>query len=162
MPADKIQVVIHPQSTIHSMVSYNDGSVLAQLGNPDMRTPIAYGLAWPERLESGVEQLDLFKIARLDFEKPDLQRFPCLRLAYEAHQAGGNTTIALNAANEIAVDAFLNKQLHFTDIPKVIEAVLEQSISGTPNTIDEIIVQDRVSRKQATLWMHENLETLLV
>jgi len=153
----EIQVVIHPQSTIHSMVSYNDGSVLAQLGNPDMRTPIAYGLAWPKRLESGVAPLDLFEVGRLDFEKPDFQRFPCLRLAYEAHQAGGNATIALNAANEIAVDAFLNKKLRFTDIPLLIENVLEQSISGTPAAIDEILIQDSVSRQQAELWINENI-----
>ena len=153
--SDKIQVVIHPQSTIHSMVSYNDGSVLAQLGNPDMRTPIAYGLAWPERLSSGVEQLDLFEVARLDFEKPDFQRFPCLRLAYEAYKSGGNATIALNAANEIAVEAFLRKKLRFTDIPVLIEAVLEQSITGTSEQIDEILIQDSVSRQQAELWLNK-------
>ncbi|RTZ63327.1 MAG: 1-deoxy-D-xylulose-5-phosphate reductoisomerase [Aquificaceae bacterium] len=157
LSTNEIQVVIHPQSTIHSMVSYNDGSVLAQLGNPDMRTPIAYGLAWPKRLESGVAPLDLFEVGRLDFEKPDFQRFPCLRLAYEAHQAGGNATIALNAANEIAVDAFLNKKLRFTDIPLLIENVLEQSISGTPVAIDEILIQDRLSRQQAELWINENI-----
>ena len=156
LSTDEIQVVIHPQSTIHSMVSYNDGSVLAQLGNPDMRTPIAYGLAWPERLESGVSPLDVFEVGRLDFERPDFQRFPCLRLAYEAHQMGGNATIALNAANEIAVEAFLNKKLRFTHISLLIESILEQSISGTPDTIDEILIQDRVSRKQARLWMNEN------
>lgn len=153
---DKIQVVIHPQSTIHSMVAYNDGSVLAQLGNPDMRTPIAYGLGWPTRIESGVAPLDLFEIARLDFETPDYNRFPCLRLAYEAHQAGGNATIALNAANEIAVDAFLNRKLRFTDIPTLIEYALEQTTSGTPETLDEILIQDSESRQQADLWMHEN------
>ncbi|MCK5902555.1 MAG: 1-deoxy-D-xylulose-5-phosphate reductoisomerase [Cocleimonas sp.] len=154
--SDQIQVVIHPQSTIHSMVSYNDGSVLAQLGNPDMRTPIAYGLGWPERLDSGVAPLDLFKIARLDFEKPDYQRFPCLRLAYEAHQAGGNATIALNAANEIAVDRFLKQQLGFTDIPVLVEAVLEQVTKGTPRTLDEILIQDAESRYQADLWLNRH------
>jgi len=156
LSADEIQVVIHPQSTIHSMVSYNDGSVLAQLGNPDMRTPIAYGLAWPERLESGVPSLDLFEVGRLDFEKPDFQRFPCLRLAYEAHQMGGNATIALNAANEIAVEAFLNRKLRFTDIPALIEYALEQTTSGTPDTLSEILIQDSESRRQANLWRHEN------
>jgi 1-deoxy-D-xylulose-5-phosphate reductoisomerase len=154
--ADNIQVVIHPQSTIHSMVSYNDGSVLAQLGNPDMRTPIAYGLGWPERINSGVAPLDVFKVSHLDFEKADYERFPCLRLAYEAHRAGGNASIALNAANEIAVEAFLNKKLRFTDIPKIIEYALEKTTSGTPETIDEIIIQDSESRQQADLWMHEN------
>ena len=154
--SEQIQVVIHPQSTIHSMVSYNDGSVLAQLGNPDMRTPIAYGLGWPKRIDSGVKPLDLFEVARLDFEKADFNRFPCLRLAFEAHQAGGNATIALNAANEIAVDAFLNKQLRFTDIATVVEHALEQTTSGTPETIDEILIQDKESRKQANLWMLEH------
>ncbi len=153
---EQIQVVIHPQSTIHSMVAYNDGSVLAQLGNPDMRTPIAYGLGWPERIDSGVAALDLFAIARLDFEQPDFQRFPCLRLAYEAHQAGGNATIALNAANEVAVEAFLNRQLRFTDIPAVIEYALEQTTNGTPESLDEILIQDSESRQQANLWMHDN------
>ena len=153
---DQIQVVIHPQSTIHSMVSYNDGSVLAQLGHPDMRTPIAYGLGWPMRIESGVAPLDLFEIARLDFAPPDYNRFPCLRLAYEAHQSGGNATIALNAANEIAVEEFLNKKLRFTDIPVLIEYALEQTTSGTPDTLDDILIQDSESRRQANLWMHEN------
>ena len=154
--SDRIQVVIHPQSTIHSMVSYNDGSILAQLGNPDMRTPIAYGLGWPKRIDSGVKPLNLFEVARLDFEKADFNRFPCLRLAFEAHQVGGNATIALNAANEIAVDAFLNKQLRFTDIPAVVEHALEQTTSGTPEVIDEVLIQDKESRKQANLWMLEH------
>jgi len=153
---DQIQVVIHPQSTIHSMVSYNDGSVLAQLGNPDMRTPIAYGLGWPTRIDSGVPPLDLFKVARLDFETADYKRFPCLRLAYEAHQSGGNSTIALNAANEIAVNAFLDKKLRFTDIPIIIEHVLEQTTNGTPDTINEILIQDTESRQQAELWIGEH------
>jgi 1-deoxy-D-xylulose-5-phosphate reductoisomerase len=154
--ADQIQVVIHPQSTVHSMVSYNDGSVLAQLGNPDMRTPIAYGLGWPTRINSGVTQLNLFEVARLDFETADYNRFPCLRLAYEAHQSGGNASIALNAANEIAVNAFLHKKLRFTDIPVVIEYVLEQTTSGTPNAINEILIQDSESRQQAELWIREH------
>lgn len=156
LTTEQIQVVIHPQSTIHSMVAYNDGSVLAQLGNPDMRTPIAYGLGWPKRIKSGVAPLNLFEIAQLNFEKPNFNRFPCLRLAYEAHQAGGNATIALNAANEIAVEAFLNRKLRFTDIPVLIEYALEQTTSGTPNALDEILIQDGESRRQAKLWMHEN------
>ncbi|HFD31651.1 MAG TPA: 1-deoxy-D-xylulose-5-phosphate reductoisomerase, partial [Gammaproteobacteria bacterium] len=156
LSTEQIQVVIHPQSTIHSMVAYNDGSVLAQLGNPDMRTPIAYGLGWPMRIESGVAPLDLFEIAQLNFEQPDYKRFPCLRLAYEAHQAGGYATIALNAANEIAVEAFLNRQLRFTDIPALIEYALEQTTSGTPETLNEILIQDSESRRQANLWRHEN------
>ncbi len=117
---EKIQVVLHPQSIIHSLVQYIDGSVLAQLGNPDMRTPIAHSLAWPERVDSGVKSLNLFDVAHLDFEIPDMDRFPCLRLAYKAMTAGGTSTAILNAANEIAVEAFLNKQIRFTGIPRIV------------------------------------------
>ena len=150
---DQIQVVIHPESTIHSMVSYNDGSVLAQLGNPDMRTPIAYALGYPERIESGVEQLDIFDVAQLNFEKPDFERYRCLQLAYDAHHAGGYATIALNAANEIAVEAFLDNKIRFTDIPPIIENALAQASSGTPSKIDDILAQDLVSRKHAKSCM---------
>ncbi len=150
---DQIQVVIHPESTIHSMVSYNDGSVIAQLGNPDMRTPIAYALGYPERIESGVEPLDLFEVAQLNFEKPDFERYRCLQLAYDAHRAGGYATIALNAANEIAVEAFLSNKIKFTDIPSIIENALEQSPSGTPDKINDILAQDLVSRKQANSYI---------
>src|SRR5690606_20487702 len=110
---DQVQVVVHPQSVIHSMVQYCDGSVLAQLGQPDMRTPIAYGLAWPERIDAGVKSLDLFSIARLDFQAPDEDTFPCLRLAREAFSSGGTMPAVLNAANEVAVDAFLREQIRF-------------------------------------------------
>lgn len=144
-----IQVVIHPQSTIHSMVSYNDGSVLAQLGNPDMRTPIAYALGWPERIVSGVADLNLFEVAQLDFSRPDFNHYPCLRLAYEAHSQGGYATIALNAANEIAVAAFLDKQIAFMDIPAVIETVLQDAATGTPNNLEAILYADKSSRQQA-------------
>lgn len=150
---EMIQVVVHPQSTIHSMVSYNDGSVLAQLGNPDMRTPIAYALGWPERIVSGVNNLDIFDVARLDFERPDFDRYPCLKLAYEAHLQGGNATIALNAANEIAVDAFLQEKILFTEIPILIDKVLQDSRLGTPETLDEILIQDKVSREHSNLWL---------
>ena len=143
-----IQVVIHPQSTIHSMVSYNDGSVLAQLGNPDMRTPIAYALAWPERMLSGVADLDLFEVAQLDFSRPDLDHYPCLTLAYEAHQQGGYATIALNAANEIAVAAFLQRAIGFMDIPTLIETVLQHAPTGTPTTLAAILAYDQSSRQQ--------------
>ena len=153
---DQIQVVIHPQSTIHSMVSYTDGSVLAQLGNPDMRTPIAYALAYPERIDSGVEQLDVFDVARLDFERPDFHRYRCLQLAFDAHRAGGYASIALNAANEIAVAAFLNKQIKFTDIPLIIENALEQAPSGTPDKIDDILAQDLSSRDYANNYIEAN------
>ena len=149
VPEDQIQVVIHPQSMIHSMVSYNDGSVLAQLGNPDMRTPIAFALGYPERIASGVKHLDIFEVARLDFEKPDFTRYRCLQLAYDAHRSGGYATIALNAANEVAVDAFLKKKIKFTDIPLVIENGLEQAPAGTAIHIDDILAQDLTSRSFA-------------
>ena len=158
MSEDKIQVVIHPQSTIHSMVSYNDGSVIAQLGNPDMRTPIAYGLGYPARIDSGVGQLDIFEVARLDFEKPDFSRYPCLRLAYEAHHSGGNATIALNAANEIAVEAFLAEEIRFTDIPLVIENALEQASSGTSTLLDDILAQDLSSRLVAKEYVNKLIQ----
>ena len=142
-----IQVVIHPQSVIHSMVQYNDGSVLAQLGNPDMRTPIAYGMAWPERIDAGVEQLNLFDIARLDFNEPDEQRFPCLRLAREAMQQGGTSSTILNAANEIAVNEFLNRRILFTDIARVIETVLENVTQHDATSLDVILEDDSLARE---------------
>jgi len=151
-----IQVLIHPQSTIHSMVSYNDGSVLAQLGNPDMRTPIAYALGWPERIVSGVADLDLFDVAQLDFSRPDFNHYPCLKLAYEAHHQGGYATIALNAANEIAVAAFLNKQIAFMDIPSLIETVLQEAPTGTAETLDLILQYDHSSRQQANRWLADH------
>lgn len=153
---EQIEVVVHPQSTIHSMVAYNDGSVLAQLGNPDMRTPIAYALGWPERLASGVAPLDLFAVARLDFEKPDLQRFPCLQLAYDAHSRGGFATIALNAANEIAVQAFLERRIGFMDIPRLISDVMKLADTGTPVHLEDIIIQDEVSRAASSSWLKNN------
>src|SRR5690606_28149418 len=121
MPVDRIQVVIHPQSMVHSMVEYEDGSILAQLGQPDMRTPIAYGLGFPERIDSGLGLFDLAALTRLDFELPDLQRFPCLGLAFEALRAGQAACVALNAANEVAVDCFLKRQIGYTQIAQVIE-----------------------------------------
>ena len=125
LPPAQVDVVVHPQSIIHSMVQYPDGSVLAQLGNPDMRTPIAYGLGWPERLDAGVAPLDLVATAHLDFEAPDEGRFPCLRLARESVATGGTAMASCNAANEIAVAAFLAEQIRFTDIPFVLEKTLE-------------------------------------
>jgi 1-deoxy-D-xylulose-5-phosphate reductoisomerase len=156
VPSTQIQVVIHPQSTIHSMVSYIDGSVIAQLGNPDMRTPIAYALAWPQRIDAGVDELDFFQLARLDFEAPDFNRFPCLKFAYDAHQMGGYASIALNAANEIAVENFLDHRINFTEIPQLIENALEQAPSGTPLVLEDILIQDADSRKQARLWIKNN------
>lgn len=153
VPVSQVDVVIHPQSTIHSMVAYNDGSVLAQLGNPDMRTPIAYALGWPERLASGVAPLDMVATARLDFEHPDVERFPCLALAYEAHQRGGYATVALNAANEAAVSAFLAREIGFTDIPRLVGDIMRQASSGTPWSLEDILVQDKESRIRALSWI---------
>ena len=151
--ADMIQVVIHPQSVIHSMVSYNDGSVLAQMGHPDMRTPIAHALAWPQRIASGVEPLDLFAVARLDFEQPDLKRFPCLAMAYQSLKLGGTATTVLNAANEIAVAAFLNRQLLFTDIAVVIEKTLEQISVVAMSSLEIVMTKDSAARYAATEWV---------
>jgi 1-deoxy-D-xylulose-5-phosphate reductoisomerase len=155
---DAIEVVIHPQSIIHSMVAYVDGSVLAQLGNPDMRTPIAHALAWPRRIRAGVEPLDLFEVAQLQFERPDLQRFPCLRLCYQAMQAGGSATITLNAANEIAVEAFLQRRLGFTAIAQLIEHVLEKSTVIEADSLEEILAVDANAR----LLAHEYIAQMKV
>ncbi len=145
----QVQVVIHPQSVIHSMVEYADGSVLAQLGNPDMRTPIAHALAYPERIESGVAPLDLFAVAQLDFERPDTDRFPCLRLAYEAMEEGGTAPAILNAANEVAVQSFLDGRIAFTDIPRVIERTLEEVPPGEAGRLDLIQAADEHARELA-------------
>ena len=144
--ADEIQVVIHPQSVIHSMVSYTDGSVLAQLGNPDMRTPIAHAMAWPDRFDSGVAPLDLFEVAHLDFEKPDLQRFPCLALAYAALRTGGTAPTILNAANEIAVAAFLERRIAYTDIPAAIEDAMEALPVDAVDSLDVVLDADSRAR----------------
>ena len=146
MTPDQIQVVIHPQSVIHSMVDYVDGTVLAQMGNPDMRIPIAYSMAWPERFDSGVEPLNIFDVGRMDFQKPDLERFPCLRLAYEAIAAGGIMPTILNAANEIAVEAFLNERVRFTDIPVIIERCMKKFVSSAANTLEIILDADQQAR----------------
>jgi 1-deoxy-D-xylulose-5-phosphate reductoisomerase len=149
MATDRIEVVIHPQSIIHSMVQYVDGSVLAQLGQPDMRTPIAHAMAWPERIASGVERLDFTKLTGLDFEAPDYDRLPCLRLGYEAAQAGGTTPTVLNAANEIAVDAFLCGQMRFTDIPRVIETTLADISRQDATTLETVLDVDATARARA-------------
>jgi 1-deoxy-D-xylulose-5-phosphate reductoisomerase len=153
--ADRIEVLIHPQSVIHSMVSYIDGSVLAQLGNPDMRTPIAHALAYPERVASGVAQLDLAQIGQLSFVAPDMQRFPCLRLAYDALRAGGSAAAILNAANEVAVDAFLNRQIGFRMIDRVIEKVMHRIPAAAVTDIDTLFEQDREARAVATGYLHQ-------
>jgi 1-deoxy-D-xylulose-5-phosphate reductoisomerase len=155
--ADQIDVVVHPQSVIHSMVEYNDGSVLAQLGNPDMRTPIAYGLGFPSRLESGVSSLDLVKIGRLDFLPPDFERFPCLRLAYDALRAGGTAPAILNAVNEIAVEAFLADRIGFMDIPSMIASVLAASVIADVVSIEQLTKVDAEARQAANLWLQNHV-----
>ena len=146
---EQVEVVIHRQSVIHSLVSYVDGSVLAQLGNPDMRTPIAHALAWPERIASGVEPLDLVGLARLDFEAPDLERFPCLRLAQQAAASGGDFPAALNAANEVAVAAFLAGQIAFTAIPQVVAGVLDRWQGSEPVDLAWVQQSDKLARELA-------------
>jgi 1-deoxy-D-xylulose-5-phosphate reductoisomerase len=147
--AELIDIVIHPQSVIHSMVEYIDGSVVAEMGNPDMRTPIAHGLAWPDRVNSGVASLALTELAGLHFEEPDMERFPCLRLAREVSLRSQNFSIAMNAANEVAVGHFLDELIAFTDIPIVIESVLEQTTDQEAPTIDTVIELDGQARELA-------------
>ena len=146
---DSINVVIHPQSIIHSLVEYKDGSVLAQLGNPDMRIPISFGLAWPDRIETKVERLDLFDISQFDFKRPEEDRFPCLRLAREAIKQGGTSSAILNAANEVAVNEFLNNNLKFTDIAIVIDSVMSNVAQNNASTLDVILNDDKLARAQA-------------
>ena len=150
VPADRIQVVIHPQSVIHSLVQYADGSVIAELGNPDMRTPIAHALAYPRRIAAGVEPLDLYRVASLHFERPDLERFPCLALAYRALSDGGSAPTTLNAANEVAVQAFLEGRIGFTAIPLAIASVMNRLPAGrTPASLAEVLLADRAAREVA-------------
>jgi 1-deoxy-D-xylulose-5-phosphate reductoisomerase len=146
---DQIQVVVHPQSVIHSAVDYVDGSVVAQLGNPDMRTPIAYAMAWPERIAAGVEQLDLFRVGRLDFFEPDFERFRCLQLAYDVLRTGGTAPAILNAANEIAVAAFLERQLPFLGIARLNEAVLAALPAGPEGSLADVLAADHEARRLA-------------
>jgi len=148
-PADRIEVVIHPQSVVHSMVEYMDGSVLAQLGNPDMRTPIAHALAYPDRIPAGVGSLDLVRAATLSFEAPDLDRFPCLRLAYEALARGGSAVVALNAANECAVESFLGGNLPFDRIAATIATVLELTPDVPVHSIEAVLAADAEARSRA-------------
>jgi 1-deoxy-D-xylulose-5-phosphate reductoisomerase len=152
--AEQIEVVVHPQSVIHSMVEYIDGSVLAQLGNPDMRTPIAYALGYPDRIESGVSSLDLLRIAKLEFEAPDFLRFPCLQLAYNALDAGGTAPTVLNAVNEVAVSAFLKEQITFCDIPKLITSALDNISTEKVSSIEHVIDIDARARQYASNWIN--------
>ncbi|HEX6828597.1 MAG TPA: 1-deoxy-D-xylulose-5-phosphate reductoisomerase [Burkholderiales bacterium] len=151
--AEQIRVVVHPQSIVHSLVEYVDGSVLAQLGNPDMRTPIAHAMAYPERIEAGVESLDLVRVGGLQFEEPDLERFPCLTLAYDALHRGGAAPAMLNAANEAAVAAFLDGRMPFTAIPEMIRHVLGALEPGRGDTLEEVLEADRGARQAAAEWL---------
>ncbi len=152
----QVEVVIHPQSVIHSLVDYVDGSVLAQLGNPDMRTPIAHALAWPERIDSGVAPLDLFAVARLDFQRPDEQRFPCLRLARQAAEVGGSAPVLLNAANEVAVAAFLDRRIRFPEIARIIEEVLNLEAAFAVENLDAVLAADARARVLAGEWLNRH------
>jgi 1-deoxy-D-xylulose-5-phosphate reductoisomerase len=147
--ASQIEVVIHPQSVIHSMVAYADGSVLAQLGNPDMRTPIAHALAYPERIDSGVDAIDLARIGQLEFRQPDRVRFPCLQLAFDALQVGGSAPAVLNAANEVAVQAFLDNQISFSKISTLIAETLSRVPAASVDTLESLLAQDSKARDQA-------------
>lgn len=152
MDADRIQVLVHPQSLVHSMVEYEDGSILAQLGQPDMRTPIAYGLGFPERISSGVGLFELARLQTLDFEEPDLRRFPCLGLAFDALRAGQSSCISLNAANEVAVERFLAGGIRYTEIPRVIDACLDRMAAlpgGEPASLEDVLAHDERARAVA-------------
>lgn len=155
-PAEMIQVVVHPQSVIHSAVQYADGSVLAQMGNPDMRTPIAYAMAYPERVSAGVQPLDLFKIGLLEFFEPDLKRFPCLQLAYDVLEAGGTAPAILNAANEVAVAAFLDGRLPFLGIPALIQTCLAALPAGPEGSLGDVLAADAEARRYAEQMILEN------
>jgi len=153
---EQIRVVIHPQSIIHSMVAYRDGSVLAQMGMPDMRTPIAHALSWPDRIESGVKRLDLTRMGKLEFHPPDTGRFPCLALAFEAMAAGGDAPVVLNAANEVAVAAFLEERIGFMDIPRVVRATLDRAAGGPADSLAEILDADGRARAIARERLERN------
>jgi 1-deoxy-D-xylulose-5-phosphate reductoisomerase len=154
LPPQQVEVVVHPQSIVHSAVEYEDGSVLAQLGSPDMRTPIAHALAWPERIASGVQFLDLVRTARLDFRAPDLEKFRCLALAQAAARAGGLAPAIINAANEVAVQAFLDRQLNFLEIATVIEAVVARNGGGVVSSLEDVLAADADSRHRARERIH--------
>ncbi|POR53680.1 1-deoxy-D-xylulose 5-phosphate reductoisomerase [Paraburkholderia eburnea] len=158
LPGDRIDVLIHPQSVIHSMVSYADGSVLAQLGNPDMRTPIAHAMSFPDRIDSGVAQLDLAQVATLNFEKPDYERFPCLALAMKALAEGGVASATLNAANEVAVEAFLNRRIGFMAIAQTVDAVLNALQNRSATSLDVVLEADAAARRAA----HKIIDSLPV
>jgi 1-deoxy-D-xylulose-5-phosphate reductoisomerase len=154
---DQIEVLVHPQSIVHSMVAYRDGSVLAQLGTPDMRTPIAHALAWPQRIEAGVKRLNLAQLGDLSFREPDFERFPCLGLAFEAMRAGGNAPVVLNAANEIAVEAFLDERIGFDRISTLVDRVMQNVEVCAIKMIDDVMEQDRRARAVANEIIKEIL-----
>jgi 1-deoxy-D-xylulose-5-phosphate reductoisomerase len=153
LPSSRLEVIIHPQSVVHSMVEFVDGSVLAQLGSPDMRIPIAYALAWPARMETPAQRLDLTSVGRLDFEIPDLERFPALRLARESLEAGGPAPIVLNAANEVAVANFLAGHIRFPDIATLVQEALSKANYDAPSSIDDVLEIDRVTRERMRAMM---------
>jgi len=153
--ADDIQVVVHPESIIHSMVSYADGSVIAQMGRPDMRTPIAHALAWPDRIASGVKPLDFMEVSGLHFEEPDTERFPLLRLAFEAQRSGGTAPAILNAANEVAVDAFLNENVAFLQLMEIVERTLDCSKISPAGDLSTIIEADELARSTARQFVRQ-------
>jgi len=155
LPSERIEILIHPQSTVHSLVEFIDGSVLAQLGAADMRIPIAFALAWPDRLETPAERLDLAVLGRLDFEAPDLDRFPALRIARDALEAGGAAPIVLNAANEVAVDSFLKGRIRFPDIARTVEQALTESVAVSPRSITDVLEIDRATRERVEASMSE-------
>ena len=146
---EQIDVLVHPQSIVHSMVSYRDGSVIAQMGTPDMRTPIAYSLAWPERIEAGVDRLKLAQMNDLSFSEPDLERFPCLALAFKAMRTGDSAPAILNAANEVAVESFLQGRIGFDRIPQLVDQVMQQLEVTSLNNLDDVLAQDRRARRCA-------------
>jgi 1-deoxy-D-xylulose-5-phosphate reductoisomerase len=150
---EQIEVVVHPQSIVHSMVAYRDGSVLAQMGTPDMRTPIAYALAWPRRIEAGVECLNLAGMNDLSFEPPDLDRFPCLGLAFQAARSGASAPVTLNASNEVAVDAFLKGRIGFDQIPRLVGDVMERTAVSSVQNLDDVLEHDRQARQTAKQWV---------
>ena len=153
LPHNKIKIVVHPQSIVHSMVEYEDGSVLAQLGNPDMRTPIAHALAWPDRISSGVENLDIFSMKELAFEKPDLEKFPCLGIARAAATLMGTAPAAMNAANELAVEAFLSGNIDFNKISETIDHVMTEHNVQHEGSLEEILEADKIARQSATTYL---------
>jgi 1-deoxy-D-xylulose-5-phosphate reductoisomerase len=156
LPSERIDIVVHPQSVVHSLVEFVDGSLLAQLGSADMRIPIAYTLAWPERMETPADRLSLADIGRLDFEQPDVARFPSLRLARKALESGGGEAIVLNAANEIAVEAFLRGAIGFCDIAALVEEALGQIRSPAPASVEEVVAIDKETRERASLMVSES------